>query len=488
MDVSYSAWLQVAKESLMLGGESFSFLFDRRYTNRLNRMSKVFFEAYVRATNEVAAEEDRFPSLSEIESRMESGAIYAYKDRLMRSTEFFDEIKISGISYLVPRALCFADETNIYTDLTLNFDEGTVTLPKRRKASVLAPSDEQMVDELDDVDVESEDKPSEPPKIDPLESMSQMFVEGSEGAKGELDGRSGETKGAALDVLPGLGEDESAYEEMIKSDIDSGVFEENIETISEEDLETTSDEEPIVETPERLGAAEGNISKSERNVTVDVKNEKISAEPSKSSFRAPPVGKKAPWQNVLKDRPLMVVIPLSVLAIFVLLSFYVIIPFLYPDLPSDSVYYSAYLTNESEDFCLNLDVRNPKGLENDITMVLPPDIDRSISATGGVVSISYSNNTVIQLLSSNDARVSVCLVGNSTHIPVIFNVAVPLNYDSSLQVHDEDYQLTRRENTIILMCNCTDNQLDFEQVYHAKRVSGFGGSTESGPENLTESS
>ncbi|HPJ31069.1 MAG TPA: hypothetical protein PLZ42_06720, partial [Methanothrix sp.] len=110
MDVSYSVWREVAADRLELAGDSFTFLFDRRYSNRLNRMSRVFFEAYAKATSEVSAEEDRFPSLSEIESRMESGAIYAYKDRLMRSTGFFEEVKISGISYLIPRARRFVDE------------------------------------------------------------------------------------------------------------------------------------------------------------------------------------------------------------------------------------------------------------------------------------------------------------------------------------------------------------------------------------------
>ena len=109
MDVSFSAWRHSREESLQLKGDSFSFLFDRRYTNRLNRMSRVFFEAYVVATKELAAQEDRFPSLSEIDAKMESGAVYAFKDRLMKNTEFFEEVKISGVSYLVPRALKFVD-------------------------------------------------------------------------------------------------------------------------------------------------------------------------------------------------------------------------------------------------------------------------------------------------------------------------------------------------------------------------------------------
>ena len=140
MDVSFSAWRHSREESLQLKGESFSFLFDRRYTNRLNRMSRVFFEAYVVATKELAAQEDRFPSLSEIDAKMESGAVYAFKDRLMKNTEFFEEVKISGVSYLVPRALKFIDVTGTYTDLILNLEEGAVVMPTRRKTPSLPES------------------------------------------------------------------------------------------------------------------------------------------------------------------------------------------------------------------------------------------------------------------------------------------------------------------------------------------------------------
>ncbi len=138
MDVSYSAWQQLAEERLTLKGENFSFLFDRRYMNRLNRMSKVFFEAYARATKELAAQEDRFPSLSEIDARMESGSVYAFKDRLIKNTEFFEEVKISWVTYLVPKAKMFVDASGTYTELAFNFDEGTVVFPTRRKVPTKA--------------------------------------------------------------------------------------------------------------------------------------------------------------------------------------------------------------------------------------------------------------------------------------------------------------------------------------------------------------
>jgi hypothetical protein len=175
---------------LQLKGESFSFLFDRRYTNRLNRMSRVFFEAYVVATKELAAQEDRFPSLSEIDAKMESGAVYAFKDRLMKNTEFFEEVKISGVSYLVPRALKFVDVSGTYTDLVLNFEEGIVVLPTRRKTTSLPDSpmpieeDEPIASQVTEIvnneptiseDKEAEAKPQSYPPHTPetFEEISQ---------------------------------------------------------------------------------------------------------------------------------------------------------------------------------------------------------------------------------------------------------------------------------------------------------------------------
>ncbi len=190
MDVSFSAWRHSREESLQLKGDSFSFLFDRRYTNRLNRMSRVFFEAYVVATKELAAQEDRFPSLSEIDAKMESGAVYAFKDRLMKNTEFFEEVKISGVSYLVPRALKFVDVSGTYTDLVLNFEEGIVVLPTRRKTTSLPDSpmpieeDEPIASQVTEIankeptiseDKEAEAKPQSYPPHTPetFEEISQ---------------------------------------------------------------------------------------------------------------------------------------------------------------------------------------------------------------------------------------------------------------------------------------------------------------------------
>jgi hypothetical protein len=178
MDVSYSAWKKTNPGSLSLAGSSFSFLFDRRYTNRLNRMSRIFFEAYVRATQELAASEDRFPSLSEIDAKMETGAVYAFKDRLMKSTEFFEEVKISGVSYLVPNASRFVDSSGTYEDLAFNFEEGKVYLPIRRK---IKPEGEGPPQGLETPSAEEASEPmlSAEPEIDakPLEEVSTPEME-----------------------------------------------------------------------------------------------------------------------------------------------------------------------------------------------------------------------------------------------------------------------------------------------------------------------
>jgi hypothetical protein len=156
-----------------------------------------------------------------------------------------------------------------------------------------------------------------------------------------------------------------------------------------------------------------------------------------------------------------------------------------PAPPSDFVSYSAYLTNATGSTYLNLDVTNPKGLESKVELVLPPDVDKSISATGGIVTISYTNNTVIQLVSSNNASVSVALTDEYVLVPVTFNLAIPQGYESSVLVYDKDYKVSRTNSTINLLCNCTDDHLEFDQIYNAKKVSGGPGPQERGPENAT---
>jgi hypothetical protein len=531
MDVSYSVWREIAAEKLEVGGESFSFLFDRRYSNRLNRMSRVFFEAYAKATLDVSAEEDRFPSLSEIESRMESGAIYAYKDRLMRSTGFFEEVKISGISYLIPKARRFVDETGTYTDLILDLEKGEVVLPRREKTSAIARSEGE----------EPEEEPTAEEELEgEAEDLTEAVFEPSSGAgaekespgKAELEQKHPEDKAeearaeeAAVEAkaeepLPekemnGIGAEERPpaeavaeipqaeraleaeapkveepaerspaevlIEERAPAEVeieDEAPIEDEPESPGEEILIETKEPEPKIETMEtRAKAAEPERKpQAAKREAVPSKHHPPEKKPGKS-FGA--------WGKDHKG-PLLALTALVIM----LAGFYIWSPSTpeqpaTPAPPSDFVSYSAYLTNATGNTYLNLDVTNPKGLESKVELVMPPDVDKSISATGGIVTISYTNNTVIQLVSSNNASVTVALTDEYILVPVTFNLAIPEGYESSVLVYDKDYKVSRTNSTISLWCNCTDDHLDFDQIYNAKKVSGGPGPQERGPENAT---
>ena len=408
MDVSFSAWRHSREESLQLKGDSFSFLFDRRYTNRLNRMSRVFFEAYVAATKELAAQEDRFPSLSEIDAKMESGAVYAFKDRLMKNTEFFEEVKISGVSYLVPRSLKFVDVAGIYTDLILNFEEGTVVLPTRRKI--------------------------------PLPPDSQ--IPGREEETARIQAPQPE------EIAPPAAPEESWEEE--------------------EEAEVLSYPQHLPETYEEMGqapeAAEAAASPLPTQ-TPEAREERAFSYPSKEPNREPnrPAGEEKKTSSPMKAIAVLGAAILLALAVFFLYS-----PPATPPVETTLVAYSAYLSNASNESYLGLDIANPEAMANDIEIALPPDIDQSISARGGVVTISHGNNTTVRLNSSSDASVRIYLQGNWTAIPIGLSFAAAEGYDTSLQVHGQDYDITRKNETLILMFNLTGEGISFEQSYSKK--------------------
>lgn len=511
MDVSYSVWREIAAEKLEVGGESFSFLFDRRYSNRLNRMSRVFFEAYAKATSEVSAEEDRFPSLSEIESRMESGAIYAYKDRLMRSTGFFEEVKISGISYLIPKARRFVDETGTYTDIILDLEKGEVVLPRREKPSAIArsegagPEDESTAEEglevgaedLTEAEVEpsSELVAAEEASQEDAEPAQKILEEKAEEARSEETAI--ETK--AEEALPekemvGIGAEE-------RSPAEAGA--ETPRTEAAIEAEPPKVEEPLERAPAEIEIEEEAPIEEEPEPKIEtMETETKTAEPQRKPpaakrTAAPPKKPHTPekkpsegfgaWARDHKS-PLLALAALAI--VIVLAGFYIWSP-LTPELPatpvppSDFVSYSAYLTNATGNTYLNLDVTNPKGLESKVELVMPPDVDKSISATGGIVTISYTNNTVIQLVSSNNASISVALTDEYVLVPVTFNLAIPQGYESSVLVYDKDYKVSRTNSTISLWCNCSDDHLDFDQIYNEKKVSGSPGPEGRGLENAT---
>ena len=394
MDVSFSAWRHSREESLQLKGDSFSFLFDRRYTNRLNRMSRVFFEAYVAATKELAAQEDRFPSLSEIDAKMESGAVYAFKDRLMKNTEFFEEVKISGVSYLVPRALKFVDSNGTYSDLILSFEEGTVVLPTRRKTPLLP-----------------EPRTSSPPEVEEPQSLEQ-----------DPEALESDTVSATND-LPAT-----------KPESYSQIFDEITEPIATNDASSPPDQ---------------------------LMDEKDATMPSAKEPEMPAGSKK---KMKMPSRAIMLLGFVTLLAIaavvFYISSSMIVTPI--------QVEYSAYLSNSSNESYLGLDITNPKGMANDMAMTLPPNIDQSISARGGIVTISHGSSTMVRMNSSSDASVKIYLQGNWTTIPATLSFAAPNGYDTSLQVHGRDYFVTRKNETLILKFNLTGEGVRFEQNYLRK--------------------
>ncbi|MCX6674985.1 MAG: hypothetical protein NTW84_01015 [Methanothrix sp.] len=400
MDVSFSAWRHSREESLALKGDSFSFLFDRRYTNRLNRMSRVFFEAYVVATKELAAQEDRFPSLSEIDAKMESGAVYAFKDRLMKNTEFFEEVKISGVSYLVPRAPKFIDTSGTYTDLILNFEEGTVVLPTRRKTAAppLSGQEEEEPDEIESPDLE-EEVPDQP-------------------------------------TLPSSASTEAPNKQY-----------------PSQAPEQSADSDAKVAPPEAVAKPQ-----------TATQPEAIRVEP-------PYLPSKKPEVNAAHGdgRKRMVAVALGAAAVLLAIGAVIIFAGLPPSGAPTLVKYSAYLSNASNESYLGMDINNPQEMSTEMEMVLPKNIDQSISARGGVVTISHGEETLVKMNSSGDANVKIYLLGNWTTVPMTLNLAVPKGFDSGLVVHGKDYFVTRKDENMVLSFNLTTDGVSFEQSYSPKR-------------------
>lgn len=510
MDVSYSVWRDTAADKQEVSGESFSFLFDRRYSNRLNRMSRVFFEAYAKATSEVSAEEDRFPSLSEIESRMESGAIYAYKDRLMRSTGFFEEVKISGISYLIPKARRFVDVTGTYTDLILDLEKGEVVLPRREKPSAIPrsegaePEEETLEQAPIEEECEGEEEDFEPPSEEAAIAVEAPLAVSEEKPPEMATDTVAETPLTAGTESEKRPPEESQTESTSPTEPDrekeAPKAIEPMETSplkAEAEVEGPKEETEAKkkETPSETKEPVSEMGKREEEAkATETKRPPPAAEWAKVPASKPHQPEKKPERGLFgkwgRDRrgPIMALAGLALIT--VLAGFYIWSPSTLdepatPTEPSDYVSYSAHLTNASGNTYLNLEVTNPKGLESRVELVLPPDVDKSISATGGIVTISYTNNTVIQLTSSNNASVSVALTDEYVLVPVTFNLAIPQGYETSVLVYDKDYQVSRTNSTISLKCNCTDDHLDFDQIYNAKKVSGGPSPQEKGPTNDT---
>ena len=403
MDVSYSAWRHSTPESIALKGDSFSFLFDRRYTNRLNRMSRIFFEAYAKATKELSAQEDRFPSLSEIDAKMESGAVYAFKDRLTKNTEFFDEIKISGVSYLVPKAMKFIDASGMYTDLTFDFNSGIVTLPTRRKV---------------------------PAKVATTVPPAPVYQEeAEEGINSGLE-MTAEVQTETQNAQPAAQDDDS--------------------------------DDQYIDTDEIAPPSQASAQASPQVVPQIV----TQAPPQPISERTSPQKDDKDRLNGFNPTSRPVIIAAAVLLIIALAgAFFIHMPMGAPVM----VEYSAYLTNSSNITSLDMDIKNPRQVSSDLEIALPTNSDKSISARGGMVTISHIGSTVIRMNSSGDASIKVYLNGNWSSIPINLNLSVPKGYDSEMVVHGQNYNVNRKDDKILLRFNGTHNATRFEQSFTHRR-------------------
>jgi len=411
-------------------------------------MSRVFFEAYVAATKELAAQEDRFPSLSEIDAKMESGAVYAFKDRLMKNTEFFEEVKISGVSYLVPRALKFMDVTGTYTDLILSFDEGTVILPTRRKTPL-------------NLDGSGEEHDAMAPEVTD-ESHKDIFVQSPQTANGvQEQSPAPENTDAtppgdvyinasppSVDIGPSPSQNEPDTSVLLHT---AEPFAEIAEP--DQDERTSSFSEPVHNRPQESTSM---IFQAKAAASVHLPTAKDA-------------GTSVSTRKILGLQP-KVLIGLGLVAILVVaIAIGLLFDRSAPIAKQPAfIEYSAYISNASNESFLALDILNSQNMANDMEMILPPDIDRSISARGGIITISHGENTVVRMNSSSDASVKIYLNGNWSSVPLGLTFATLPDYDTSLLVHDEDYLVTRKNDTLVLKLNLTGEEVKFEQSYTRK--------------------
>lgn len=419
MDVSFSSWklANEGKGPLPLSGESFAFLFDRRYTNRLNRMSRVFFEAYAKATAELALSEDRFPSLSEVEAKMEGGAVYAFKDRLMKNTEFFDEVKISGVSYLIPKASHFVDSAGVYTDLIFDFDRGTVTLPSRRKVSLLKESAEIREPEA---------------------------------------GATAEKEKLATEKAPGI--EPAGVEEMPRGE-PSGEAAAAAEAPAQE-----TPAEPIPPPP-RHDVAEALYTEEEKE---DRAGEVQQPEPSAAPETRGGAGEEIEAERRGHTRMQIGIVLAALLIVAGIGAFFMYSPSLAPA-QMEHVLYAAYISNSTNESVLNFDIKNSAGIEHEVELILPENIDRSVIARGGTVTVSHYKGTVVRMVSSGDSSIKVYLSEKRDYVPVVLSVSVPEGYDSGIVVHGRSYEVSKKNRELELRLNLTSERVEFDQSYMRTR-------------------
>jgi len=325
----------------------------------------------------------------------------------MKNTEFFEEVKISGVSYLVPRALKFVDVSGIYTDLVLNFEEGIVVLPTRRKTTSLPDSP---------MPIEEDEQELKTPHVDETANNAPTIAEDT--------ARREDTAAKPQSYPPHTPE---AFEESF---------------LATDTSDATTPSEPA-----------------EKIIVT-------ASSPAREPYK-PPLTKK---KKMAMPPKTVTLIGAAILLALSAVIWITLGPTLGPTpvQPTFLVEYSAYLSNSSNESYLGLDITNPQGMANDMEMALPQNIDQSISARGGIVTISHAENTLVRMNSTGDASVKIYLQGNWTTIPVGLSFYAPEGFDTNLLVHGLASTVTRKNETSVLTFNLTGEEVSFEQSYTRK--------------------
>jgi hypothetical protein len=315
------------------------------------------------------------------------------------------------------------DASGIYTDLAFGFDEGTVILPTRKKISAqvepISPEAELAV-QIEEEKPTAEEKPTEIAKVSVSEDLA-------------------ETKQPPIEKELPVAEQEGVQ------NYPSHVPEPFVDV-----------EDKTAPIPAKAESAQGKI-------------EKIAEQPLKFDATSRALERTARSEKEsLNGRNIKIAAALVTVIILLFAGAYFMMGFP-PAASPQLVQYSVYLSNATQGNYLGLDIKNSDGFNNEMEMVLPPNIDQNISSRGGVITISHTGNTFIRLNSSTDASIRLYLSGNWTAIPTTLNLVVPNGYDSGLVVHAKDYDVKRKDNRIILRFDCTRDGVRFEQSYSPKR-------------------
>ncbi|NYT01988.1 MAG: hypothetical protein GKC10_04440, partial [Methanosarcinales archaeon] len=369
---------------------------------------------------------------------------------------------VSGVSYLVPRARRFIDATGTYTDMVLNLEEGDVTLPSRRKIPV--PPEPGQAEETEPP--EQEDA-GEGPEEGPAEQEPEPVAETAPGKETTAEKETKEEEEAPAEATAPAGEEEPARVAKPPAEGPEGEEEREEERAEAEGAASPPEFDFVQEEREAPPEAPPTLARPGEEGGEKAAVPEIPAEPEAARVEAPVSPTPAPpaggWLQSSASRMGLAALALLVLAV----ALFIGAPNLFSGPSPNFVEYSTYLTNASEGTYLTLEIQNDRSMSNDLELVLPLNIDRSISARGGVVTISHANGTIIRMNSNNDASIRVYLNQSLETVPVLLNIDVPEGYDSGVEVHGASYDLKRKEERLILKLNVTPERVNFEQSYRA---------------------